>query len=59
MTTTDCDVVVIGAGIAGLMAALTLEADGIEVRVLEAQDRPGGRIHPMQQLGDNAAAGAT
>lgn len=59
MTTTDCDVVVIGAGIAGLMAALTLEAEGVEVRVLEAQDRTGGRIHSMQQLGDNAEAGAT
>lgn len=59
MTPTDCDVVVIGAGISGLMAALTLEADGLSVRVLEAQDRTGGRIQSMQQLGDNAEAGAT
>lgn len=59
IATTDCDVVVIGAGISGLMAALTLEAEGLSVRVLEAQDRTGGRIHSMQQLGDNAEAGAT
>jgi monoamine oxidase len=59
MTPTDGDVIVIGAGISGLMAALTLEAEGLDVRVLEAQDRTGGRIHSMQQLGDNAEAGAT
>ena len=56
---TDCDVAVIGAGISGLMAALMLEEQGYRVRVLEAQDRTGGRIHSMRQLGDNAEAGAT
>lgn len=56
---TDCDVAVIGAGISGLMAALILEEQGCRVRVLEAQDRTGGRIHSMRQLGDNAEAGAT
>jgi monoamine oxidase len=56
---TDCDVAVIGAGISGLMAALVLEEQGCRVRVLEAQDRTGGRIHSMRQLGDNAEAGAT
>ncbi len=59
MTQTDCDVAVIGAGISGLMAALLLEAEGFKVHVLEAQDRTGGRIHSMRQLGDNAEAGAT
>jgi len=59
MTQTDCDVAVIGAGISGLMAALTLEAEGFKVQVLEAQGRIGGRIHSMRQLGDNAEAGAT
>jgi len=56
---TDCDVAVIGAGISGLKAALALEAQGFRVRVLEASDRTGGRIHSMRQLGDNAEAGAT
>jgi phytoene dehydrogenase-like protein len=37
-------VVVVGAGLAGLTTALYLERSGIEVRVLEASDRVGGRI---------------
>ncbi len=37
------DVVVVGAGIAGLVAARRLAAGGAGVRVLEARDRVGGR----------------
>ncbi|MGV9313461.1 NAD(P)/FAD-dependent oxidoreductase [Streptomyces sp. NPDC003691] len=37
------DVIVVGAGTAGLSAALALTAAGIGVSVLEAADRPGGR----------------
>jgi monoamine oxidase len=59
MATVDRDVVVIGAGIAGLHAALTLEAAGLKVLVLEAQQRVGGRIHSMRQLGNTAEAGGT
>jgi monoamine oxidase len=59
VTTTDRDVVVIGAGLAGLHAALTLEAAGARVLVLEAQPRVGGRIHSMRQLGGTAEAGGT
>ena len=39
----DVDVVVIGAGAAGLAAAKTLRADGRSVVLLEAMDRIGGR----------------
>jgi monoamine oxidase len=53
------DVVVIGAGLAGLYSALLLEEQGLEVLVLEAQARVGGRIHSMRQLGRNAEAGGT
>lgn len=40
----DADVVVVGAGIAGLSAAKTLLEAGREVVVLEARDRVGGRV---------------
>ena len=55
----DYDVVVIGAGLAGLTAALGLEAAGCSVKVLEAQQRVGGRVHSMRQLGNNKEAGGT
>jgi phytoene dehydrogenase-like protein len=38
------DVVIIGAGLAGLSCALVLEAADIPVTLLEASDRPGGRV---------------
>jgi monoamine oxidase len=41
-------VVVIGAGLAGLTAAADLVANGIEVVVLEARDRVGGRTHGIE-----------
>lgn len=53
------EVVVIGAGLAGLHAALQLQDLGRDVVVVEAQQRSGGRIHSMRQLGSNAEAGGT
>ncbi|MEU0502118.1 flavin monoamine oxidase family protein [Nocardia sp. NPDC005998] len=47
------DVVVIGAGIAGLVAARDLVQSGAEVLVLEARDRVGGRL-----LNDELPGGA-
>jgi len=38
------DVIVIGAGASGLAAAKDIAAAGLSVGVLEARDRPGGRI---------------
>jgi monoamine oxidase len=40
----DPDVIVVGAGIAGLSAALALTRAGLSVVILEARDRVGGRI---------------
>ena len=39
----DLDVVVIGAGAAGIGAARVLQEAGVAYRVLEARDRIGGR----------------
>lgn len=38
------DVIVVGAGIAGLRCASELQRAGLSVRVFEAADRPGGRM---------------
>ncbi|MFN8610388.1 MAG: NAD(P)/FAD-dependent oxidoreductase [Vulcanimicrobiota bacterium] len=42
------DVVVIGAGVAGLAAARKLQENGKKVAVLEARDRLGGRVQTDQ-----------
>ena len=40
----ETEIVVVGAGIAGLTAASTLAREGVDVVVLEARDRVGGRV---------------
>ena len=41
-------VTVLGAGVAGLAAALQLDWDGCDVTVIEARDEPGGRIRTVR-----------
>lgn len=41
------DVIVIGAGACGLMAALEMALTGKKIAVIEARDRIGGRIHTI------------
>jgi len=38
------EVLIVGAGLAGINAAITLESAGVDVTVIEASDRAGGRI---------------
>jgi len=48
--TSTASVVVIGAGMAGLCAAVELQEAGCEVTVLEARHRPGGRVRTRRDL---------
>ncbi|BBZ27409.1 monooxygenase [Mycolicibacterium madagascariense] len=53
------DVVVVGAGFAGLVAARELTALGYDVTVLEGRDRVGGRSHTTTIAGVPVDLGAT
>lgn len=49
----ECDVIVIGAGVAGLAAAGELARERFYVRVLEARERVGGRVWTVHPRGWN------
>lgn len=55
---TNKEVIVIGAGIAGLAAARKLTAKGFQVTILEARNRIGGRIWTNKSLASSVEMGA-
>lgn len=56
--TTKANVVVIGAGLAGLAAARQLLQSGFKVVVLEGRRRPGGRVFTKKMAGNGYTAAA-
>lgn len=52
------EIIVVGAGLAGLTAAWHLQRQGWQVRVLESSGRPGGRMHTERRQGALIDTGA-
>jgi 1-hydroxycarotenoid 3,4-desaturase len=52
-------IVVVGAGIGGLVGALLLARRGLDVTLVEAADGPGGKMRPLEVDGARIDAGPT
>ncbi|KAK4283436.1 hypothetical protein QN277_000386 [Acacia crassicarpa] len=52
------NVIIVGAGLAGLVAARQLVFMGFKVVVLEGRTRPGGRVKTKKMMGDGVEAAA-
>jgi monoamine oxidase len=57
-TVGHAEVVVVGAGVAGLACARALQARAVRVTVLEARDRIGGRVRTVRVGGEPVELGA-
>ncbi|WOK35473.1 flavin monoamine oxidase family protein [Sphingomonas sp. C3-2] len=53
------DVVVLGAGLAGLNASLLLEEQGYKVAIVEGRSRVGGRLYTMDDVPGHPEAGGS
>ena len=54
---TDCDVAIIGAGLAGLITARELKQQGFTCQILEARNRLGGRVFTTKFAGHKVELG--
>lgn len=57
--TFDADIIILGAGLAGLYAAQLLSQSGRDVLVLEANDRVGGRVYTLDHQTGFTEGGGT
>lgn len=53
----DADVIVVGAGLSGLQAALILQDEGLDVLVVEGGNRVGGRVWSLDHVPGRPEAG--
>ena len=53
----DYDVIIVGAGMAGISAAYELKRAGFSVKILEQTDRYGGRVYTYSGEKDHLAPG--
>ena len=52
-------IVILGAGLSGLLTAYRLQNKGFEIEIIEARDRIGGRIHTLHSDSTEIEMGAT
>ena len=55
--TAPARVIVVGAGLSGLHAAMLLEEFGLDVQVLEGRERLGGRVYTLMKVPGSPEAG--